>query len=259
MPSLPQHSPGGHELPAHLRTSWMVVDRSAVRRQRLMWAGALVLLALAVWGAWELGRYQAGHSRAGVAQERAAHGREVADLRRMNQSLRERIQALETSREIDREAWREVESSLAGLQEQLQAREQELQFYQSIVSPEDRVPGLRIQRFQVLPQPGSRVLLRMVLVQALRQEERVEGTIAITVTGVRDGEEVALALGELPGGDELDLGFSFRYFQDIEQELTLPEGFEPASVQIELRPSARGADPLRETHNWPARAQEGAS
>lgn len=237
----------------------MVVDRTVVRRQRLLWAAALVLLALAVWGAWELGRYQAGHDRVGLAQERAAHAREVADLRRMNQSLRERVQALETSREIDLEAWREVESSLAGLQAQLQAREQELQFYQSIVSPEDRVPGLRIQRFQVLPQSASRVLLRLVLVQALRQEERVDGAIGITVTGEQDGEQAVLTLAELTGDEAVDLPFSFRYFQDIEQELTLPEGFEPDSVQIELQPSGRGADPLRETYNWPAGAQEGAS
>lgn len=259
MPSLPQHSPGGAELPAHLRTSWMVVDRGAVRRQRLLWAGGLLLLVLAVWGAWELGRYQAGEGRFNVAQERAAYGREVADLRRMNRSLRERIQVLETSRDVDLEAWREVESSLAQLQAQLQTREQELQFYQSIVSPEDRVPGLRIQRFQVLPQSASRVLVRLVLVQALRQEERVDGSVAITVTGQRDGQEASLSLAELAPDGAVDLSFSFRYFQEIEQELTLPDRFAPDSVRIELQPDGRGAEPLRETYNWPAGAQEGAS
>jgi len=44
------------------------------------------------------------------------------------------------------------------------------------------------------------------------------------------------------------LPFQFRYFQNLEQDIVLPDGFEPRAVTVEVR-SPR-MDPVRESYSW---------
>jgi hypothetical protein len=59
-----------------------------------------------------------------------------------------------------------------------------------------------------------------------------------------------------PGGNaraDGQLPFQFRYFQNLEQDIVLPEGFEPRAVNVEVR-SARLA-PVRESYPWRVQAE----
>ena len=49
------------------------------------------------------------------------------------------------------------------------------------------------------------------------------------------------------------LPFQFRYFQNLEQDVVLPAGFEPRAVNVEVR-SARQA-PVRESYPWQVQAE----
>lgn len=232
----------------------LVVRRQPPRHRRLqlLVLGVAALLA-AGWGLYELGARQAGFDRAAVSQERRAQNRELAELRRQNQALRERITLLETSADIDRQAYRQVDASLAELQAAVQVREEELQFYRTIVSPEDRVPGLRLERAQLRRVTGDRFALQLVVVQALRQVNRLEGSIAMRLSGRDASGERTLDLSEWLHDEtgSVDFAFSFRYFQELEWEFRLPEGFVPSQLRVELTPSGRNAVPLSHTIDWP--------
>jgi hypothetical protein len=141
----------------------------------------------------------------------------------------------------------------------LKHREQ-LAFYRGIVSPEDGIGGLRIQRFQVLPGAGEhQYRLRLVLVQSMRQEAVVSGAAVVQIEGVRDNKPEQLALTNAiaqPGANaraDGQLPFNFRYFQNLEQDIVLPEGFEPRAVNVEVR-SAR-LQPVRESYPWRVQAE----
>ena len=43
--------------------------------------------------------------------------------------------------------------------------------------------------------------------------------------------------------------FSFRYFQTIEQEVSLPEGFEPFEAEVQVR-SGKLSAPLEQSFAW---------
>ena len=232
----------------------LVVTRQAPRYRRVQFIVlAAALLLTAGWGLLEIGARQAGYDRAAVSQERRAQNRELAELRRQNQSLRERITLLETSGEIDRQAYREVEASLAELQAAVQAREEELQFYRNIVSPEDRVPGLRLERAQLERLADDRFALQLVIVQALRQVDRLEGSITLTLIGRDLAGPRTLDLSEWLHDEtgSVDFAFAFRYFQELSWEFRLPEGFAPTQLRIELTPSGRNAVPLSHSMDWP--------
>ena len=53
--------------------------------------------------------------------------------------------------------------------------------------------------------------------------------------------------------DSKAIGFSFRYFQDFERELMLPDGFVPDRVMVEVSPKGRkgrAAKAIKQTFEW---------
>ena len=56
-------------------------------------------------------------------------------------------------------------------------------------------------------------------------------------------------MGE-PGAEDRDLRFAFRYFQILEREILLPEGFVPERVDLHLVPAGKGRDELDVSFPW---------
>ena len=217
----------------------------------------LSLVGLALFGGvgyllYEFGRYQAGYALLDAQAERQALKAEIATLEARNEDLRRQIAVFETSREIDQEAYSQVEDNLAELQANIQAQEEELAFYRGIVSPSDGVVGLKIQRFELLPADSdAAVLMRLVLVQAMKHDRRVSGVVKLSVHGEQAGAEAVLSLSELVAeGESGELAYSFLYFQDLERQLVLPKGFLPDRVELEIRPKGRGGKPVSQSFDW---------
>ena len=86
---------------------------SAISRA-LPWV-ALGLGLVLVWGAFELGQINAGHSRLAAIQRESALRSELLTSRQEVKSLRERIAVLETGTKVSAEAYRQVKDQLAEL------------------------------------------------------------------------------------------------------------------------------------------------
>lgn len=223
-------------------------------RSGWVFACVLVVLAGVAYLAFEFGRVQGGYSFIDAATLRGGLTDEIESLQESAESLRRQVAVLETAREVDREAYGQVEVNLASLQEQIQAQEEELAFYRGIVSPEDGAAGLKIQALELTPadaETDSKFRLHLVLVQAAKHDRRVSGVVNLVVAGETDGATVSYPLAELANGDKFDkLAFSFRYFQDFQADLVLPNNFRPQRVEVELRPSGRGAKPVERVFDW---------
>ena len=227
--------------------------KAAVRGHWVLIAALIVVAGVGYLG-FELGRVQGGYSFVdAMAVKRGLTG-EIKDLQDANEALTRQIAVLETAREVDREAYAQVEMTLASLQEEIQTQEEEVAFYRGIVAPEDGVTGLKIQALEVTPadaETDSRFRLHLVLVQAAKHDRRVSGVVNLTVAGEADGTLVSYPLEELARGDEFEkLAFSFRYFQDFQADLVLPNNFRPQRVEVELRPSGRGAKTVERVFDW---------
>ena len=215
-----------------------------------------VLLAFVATGClylvFELGRYQSGYSMLEHRRERAALTQRLAAEQGTNDELRRQLAIAETGGDIDRATYSQVESTLADLQAQIQAQEEELVFYRGIVSPQDGVAGLRIQSLEVLPSDGERrYLLQLLLVQAIVHSRRVSGAVKLQLEGVQGGQTASFDVAELiTPGRPYDVAYEFRYFQALEAELTLPIEFEPQRVTVEIWP--KGAERINQTFPWPA-------
>jgi hypothetical protein len=211
------------------------------------------LIGAALYLAFELGRYQAGFSLLEQRRERAALRERLGAEQAAAEELRRQLAIAETAARIDRETYSEVKKNLGDLQTQIQTQEEELAFYRGIVSPQDGVAGLRIQNVEALASDGEgRYLLRLVLAQAIVHTRRVAGRVKVALEGVKDGQPITFDAAELAGNASDDLAYEFRYFQGLETELSLPAGFEPDQIVIDVWPNDSRAERIHEVFEWAA-------
>jgi hypothetical protein len=207
---------------------------------------------VAAWLVFELGRIQAGYNVVDVAVERESSEGRIKALGEEAQLLREQIQLLETHRDIDREAYQEVEASLAGLQQKIQEQRDAIGFYRGIISPDDGGRGLRVQELKLTRGKNDREYhVNLVLVQVMQHERSVKGDVEFSLEGAQDGEIVTYTLEQLVADDEdSDWPFSFRYFQNFDRQLVLPDGFAPEKVHIEVRSKTKSIASVKQSFLW---------
>lgn len=214
--------------------------------------GLAVIVLVATYLVFEYGRISAGYDVVDAASERGVLKDHIDSLDDEIAALEQEVAMLETHREIDREAYKEVEGSLAALQAKIQEQQDAIAFYRGIVSPSDSKPGLRVQDFKLTRGAAEREFnLRMVLVQAMKHDRKVSGNVALSVEGNEGGSAKTYALTELlPADADTDWPFSFRYFQDFDRRLVLPDGFTPERVHVEVRSRTRSISSIEESFSW---------
>ncbi|MEO1327364.1 MAG: DUF6776 family protein [Pseudomonadota bacterium] len=230
----------------------MVLKPASPGRSRALLA---IVFAAVIGGGYllyEMGRFHAGFNRFASAEEIETLEARIVRLEAENRELNEQRVRLETLSKTEQETYREVGGTLRELQGKIQEQREAIAFYRGIISPGESESGLRIQDLQVVRgSQEARYNLRMVLVQVKQHHRQVYGKVEITVDGARDGERVSLPLASLlPEGNSAKWNYGFRYFQDFDRELELPEGFRPEKINVELAPSGRGNQGIRQTFDW---------
>jgi hypothetical protein len=236
---------------APIKTGQLVVRYHAPWRRRVIWALSVVGAVLFVYLTYEWGRYDGGYSVLAMSQERRDYEAKIGTLDRELTTLRAKIANAETARDVEHKSYADVERGLGELQTQVQRQNEELAFYRGIVAPEDGVGGLRVQRLQVLTGGAEgHYVLRVVLMQSMRQENTISGGVKIELVGTRAKQPARLNLSDL-GVEVRDSGewpFSFRYFQNLETEIAVPADFEPVSVEVAVRSSRQS--PFQQSFPW---------
>lgn len=229
----------------------LVVKRHTPGRARFVLGAAAVLGMVALWGLFEWGRKAGGHDRFEAARQRAELTAEIERLDTANGELARQLAVLETSNRVERQAYGEVTGELDDLHSQIAELQKELAFYRGVMAPEDGRTGLQIQTLQLFENGGEgRYQLKLVLFQAGPQNKRVQGAVDVALLGQRAGaaEPGRLSLTEVAAEAD-DMRYSFRYFQVLERDFELPDGFLPAEIEVNIKPSSKD-DPLVAAFPW---------
>jgi hypothetical protein len=201
---------------------------------------------------FEFGRIQANYNIVDVTKERQAYEGRIAALEDDIVGLKQEVALLETHRDIDREAYKDVEASLMALQAKIQEQKDAIAFYRGIVSPADGTAGLRVQDFRLTRGQAERAYnIHLVLVQSLKHDRKVSGDVSLTVAGEENGAAATYGFAQLlPEESSSSWPFSFRYFQDFEREIVLPDGFTPEKITIEVQSKTRSITSIEESYSW---------
>jgi len=230
------------------------MQRQGAGRSWTLRVAFAIAVLIAAYLVFELGRIQADYNVVESAAERNAYEDRIEALEREILTLREEIQLLETHRAIDREAYTEVEASLAGLQQKIQEQRDAIGFYRGILSPDDGGRGLRVQELKLSKgMEDGQYHVNLVLVQLMQHDRSVKGDVEFSLEGGQDGAVVTYTLEQLvPEDEDSDWPFSFRYFQNFDRRLVLPDGFTPEKVHIEVRSRTKSIASVKQSFLWQA-------
>ncbi len=220
---------------ARIKTHW---------RAALMYGGGTLLLFVLLYAVFELGRYDAGYH--------AVDSERLRTLEEENATQRAQIEAAEVSRRVDREGYKQVERNLGDMQSQIARLNQDLSFYRGLVQPDSGV-GIKVQQMQIMPEAATgQFRLKFILMQTGKPKNGVNGSVAVTVDGLQGGKPFSLTLNQLGADTHASLAYSFKYFQDYDQLVQLPAGFEPIRVRTEIHSGRDLAHGFHQAFVWKA-------
>jgi hypothetical protein len=234
------------------RRQTVVVRTHAPRRRLLIGIAVLLLGLFALYFVYELGRYDAGYDRMAVSQERVEQRVTNERLKKMNRELRTQLAELDSVRIGRAREQAEVARTIGDLQAQVARQSQELAFYRGIVA-QGAIPGpgVRIQQLRISPTENAGLFrVHLALVRSGRPDEAVTGSLTLSVDGETAGVPTTLSLSALTGGKQRELPVTFRYFENFEQEIALPSGFQAERLTVVMRPGRKGLEPLTQTFLW---------
>lgn len=213
------------------------------REQHPWWAyGLLAVLVLSLvfglWGVWTV-----------VTASGTDHA-EVARLRGQVEQLEQQVATLSRSDQISRNANRDLQATLAERDEEIAGLRADVAFYERLVGPTAQRRGLAVHELVLRPQPDGRAWhFVATLTQTLNRDAPSRGRLTLSVEGTRDGRLQRLSWSDLrqqpdaPGRE-----YAFKYFQRVEGDIVLPEGFVPLRVHVRLVP--QGGAPVEQSFPW---------
>jgi hypothetical protein len=206
---------------------------------------ATVAVLAAVWIAFVYGEYRAGFDRqAAVALKDA-----LDDAQERADALNDQITALQRQRTVDQDARTQVQSSLEELQRKQADLQEEVAFYKGIISPGEGEEGLRVQSLRFVSDGAPRLYhYRLVLTQVRTRELKINGSVYMKVYGTQDGKPVTLDARDLSPSGKGPSGFAFQYFQSLEGDMLLPQGFVPGRVEVTAQESGHPA--VQQNFDW---------
>jgi len=174
----------------------------------------------------------------------------VEALSEGNTVLRERVAILERAQQVEGKAYEGVDVHLRSLQDEVLALKEEIAFYRGIVSA-GKEKGLKIQTFVVDKESSSGAYrFQLVLTQHLKRVKMISGTVKLNIVGEENGKPTRLLLSDMSGRQANSLKFEFKFFQRIEGRFTLPDGFKPDRLQIQVVSKGKKPASVEKSFEW---------
>jgi hypothetical protein len=197
----------------------------------------LITFLISVIGSFLLGRYYSVDKRDESI---------LADAQRLKQTLNEKttlvtqleqqVANMRLASEVDRKANEEVREEAVKLRTQLAELEEDNTFYRSLMRPAPGDKGLVVDPPSVTPTDVSGVYkYNMVIKQIVAQHQQVNGYAEFTLLGKQGEQAVQFALKDISDDVTVErIKLNFKYFQRIEGEMRLPEGFFPERIELKI-------------------------
>jgi hypothetical protein len=186
--------------------------------------------------------------RHSVSEEAAVRsvGELEAELRARTDEVRileQQVANLQAAAAIGSAATAQLRSTLSETQASVDRLSREGELYRSLMDASNRTRGLSLHRLEIRSgRTEGAYIYRVTLLQRAQKHLQLLGKLAVTVTGTRAGKPASIELPSQP----LDM----LYFQTIEREFRLPEGFEARTVRVRAEAGKGKPQKLESTQDW---------
>lgn len=224
----------------------MVVVPYQPARRVLILLLAAGLLVLASVFSYYLGQWQALQEQEQAIVERDQLKLELDTVTQKADATYQQAANLTLAAKVDKASLADVHKQVVGFKQEIAELEESIAFYRGLMSPGEANKKLSFGDVSLTATGvAGNVDYKFVVRQTARNHQVINGSLQVNILGSRYGEErmsVPLyQLSEQVEGESIRL--RFKYFQDVTGTIILPEGFEPA--QIELIATSTGKKPAR--------------
>jgi hypothetical protein len=225
---------------------FVIRRHTPVRTVVLRTATALIGL-FALYVVFEFGRYSAGFDRAGASQERSQLEQVIAGLKVQIQDLHAQIAQLQTLQAGAAREHQEVGQEIAALQAQVDRDRQDLAVYRGVIAPTSSGTSLQVQQLRITAgDAANHFVAHLTLMQGGKPDATVTGDVNVQVMGELHGEVAAIDAS----GSSAKGAVSFRYYQTVDYQIVLPDGFHPSDLHVTLRDSHANAAAVTQSYPW---------
>nr|WP_251068307.1 DUF6776 family protein [Marinobacter sp. C7] len=212
----------------------------------------LAFTVIAALAGYAAGLAQGGFRFSDVSASNEVLEEELDTLRSNYKEARQQLVNLERGKVIDAQALRQARNTIVELETRIASLKSDLTFYKNIMAPSETSKGLQVDSLTLSRdyQPGVWDF-KLALTQVGNNKNYISGVVAVNVIGVRDEEKEVIALRDLSEDiEDLGVKFRFRFFQNVEGTLALPEDFEPVEVQVVAQAEGRESSQAERTFDW---------
>lgn len=185
-----------------------------------------------------------------------------AQLDKLTQEVSESKRALakfQLSAEVDRQAGEELRKRVMVLRDEKAALQRDVEVYRILTSKKSTNPmGISFGIFSVSALADNKKQFKLVVQKLAEGDDDFSGQLRVLVVGQKDGAEAKISLHELVvskvGVEPLteNIPLDFKFFQNIDTEIVLPEGFTPARVELAVKSNSRRTPVTIEAElEWP--------
>ena len=210
-------------------------------------------VAVSAAGGWGYAYYTTVLTQQGEQAEKRELSAQLTDLRQENEALKRQIAILDRSSAVDQQTGAELQETLTALRQRVAQLEEDVLFYRQVVEEETEETGLVIGQLDIdATRSPDRYRYKLVMRQQDADGDTyLTGHVNINLVGQLQDQQVILPLRDLSEfEDELDIRLRFKYFQNIEGELALPEGFQPDRIQIAAVATEPVSKRINEDFGW---------
>ena len=210
-------------------------------------------VAVSAAGGWGYAYYTTVLTQQGEQAEKRELSAQLTDLRQENEALKRQIAILDRSSAVDQQTGAELQETLTALRQRVAQLEEDVLFYRQVVEEETEETGLVIGQLDIdATRSPDRYRYKLVMRQQDADGDTyLTGHVNFNLVGQLQDQQVILPLRDLSEfEDELDIRLRFKYFQNIEGELALPEGFQPDRIQIAAVATEPVSKRINEDFGW---------
>lgn len=212
--------------------------------------GLVLLVVFMIWVSFEYGLKVAGYDKSEAMTYIDDLQQQIEDLQSQYTEKQRQTAMLERNSTIDDGANEQLKTLLNAAHAESLELKKELAFYKSIVTPEDTKRSLAIQTIQIKPDVNGTFRYKIMVSQRGRNDRFARGSINVIIEGSQDGQASKLKLSSVSKEAKKQKNFGFKYFQNFEGTMKLPDTFRPEFIRVQVKPRSSRIDPIDEQFAW---------
>jgi hypothetical protein len=155
------------------------------------------------------------------------------NLAKENQALNSELNVKKVELEVASIANEQAQQSYKDLMAKNAELREQVSFYQKVMAPELSQEGFVVESVEVLSTASKdNYVMSIMMLQRENIKSIIKGTLKVTLHGSQNTVPIKYDLKKLLDDQEEKMAFSFKYFQVLNLQFTLPEDFIPEQIEI---------------------------